>query len=340
MKPIKRDDFFDNARVLLIFLVVFGHVIQPSTADSKPLMALYQTIYLFHMPAMIFVSGFFAKGKWDLVYFKNLMKKLIAPYILFQLLYNVINYFEGQSVKTMMEPNWSLWFLLSLFSWHLLLAVFKRLPKTLGLLLAFGIGLGVGYIDAIGHVYSLSRTFVFFPFFLLGYHVNKQWLFHLLDRTHTKLAGMMIVSTVGLHLFLDYPVKLLFGSASYEAIGVPVMGVVSRGLIYLGAIMLSFLFFTVVPKQTVTYSKMGQRTLYVYLLHGLFIQTMRRLGLFQIEGLVTLMGAIVISGGLVLLLSSPVVTAFFKPLIELKTVKQREWRQLLGSYYHQSNERT
>ncbi|GEM01022.1 Fucose 4-O-acetylase [Halolactibacillus halophilus] len=319
---MKRDYFFDNARVLLIFLVVFGHVIQPSTGDSQLVMALYQTIYLFHMPAMIFVSGFFAKGKWNLIYLKNLIKKLVVPYVLFQLLYNVMNYFEGESVKMMLEPNWSLWFLLSLFSWHLLLALFKRLPTTLGLLLAVGIGLGVGYFDMIGHEYSLSRTFVFFPFFLLGYHVNKQWLFYLLDRTHAKLAGILIVSIVGIHLFLDYPVKLLFGSASYEAMGSPVMGVVSRGFIYLGAILLSLLFLAIVPKQAVTYSKMGQKTLYVYLLHGLFIQIMRHLNLFQIEGLMTFIGAIVISGGLVLLLSSRVVTILFKPLLEFKAVKQ------------------
>jgi len=115
MKQVKREYFFDNARVLLIFLVVFGHVIQSSTADSKVVMALYQTIYLFHMPAMIFVSGFFAKGKWDINYFKNLLKKLMIPYLIFQLIHNGFNYWHGQSMKGIMEPNWSLWFLLSLY---------------------------------------------------------------------------------------------------------------------------------------------------------------------------------------------------------------------------------
>ena len=329
MKQVKREYFFDNARVLLIFLVVFGHVIQSSTADSKVVMALYQTIYLFHMPAMIFVSGFFAKGKWDIHYFKNLLKKLMIPYLIFQLIHNGFNYWHGQSMKGIMEPNWSLWFLLSLFSWHVLLAVFKRLPKKMGLSLALFIGLAVGYIDAIGHVYSLSRTFVFFPFFLFGYYMDKAWLFNWLEKLQMKVAAMLILSLFSVHLVLSYPASLLFGSASYEAIGSPVTGIFLRLLVYAGSMVMSYLFFVFVPKKEVTYSKVGQKTLYVYLLHGLFIQVIRRLNLLQIEGLLTFGLAVLVSVGVVFLLSSRLVTLPFKPVIELKRVKQQDWYQLL-----------
>lgn len=96
---MKREYFFDNARVILIFLVVFGHVIQSSTGDSKAMMALYQSIYLFHMPAMIFVSGYFAKGIWDKSYIMQLIKKLIMPYMMFQWLYNMYNIYSGTLVS-------------------------------------------------------------------------------------------------------------------------------------------------------------------------------------------------------------------------------------------------
>ena len=46
----ERDYFFDNARMILIFLVVFGHLLQPYTEESKYLSSLYLTIYSFHMP--------------------------------------------------------------------------------------------------------------------------------------------------------------------------------------------------------------------------------------------------------------------------------------------------
>lgn len=46
----ERDYFFDNARAILILLVVFGHMLQPYTSGAKYLSALYLVIYSFHMP--------------------------------------------------------------------------------------------------------------------------------------------------------------------------------------------------------------------------------------------------------------------------------------------------
>ena len=42
---------FSITRAILIFLVVFGHMIQPYTSESKYLSALYLLIYNFHMPS-------------------------------------------------------------------------------------------------------------------------------------------------------------------------------------------------------------------------------------------------------------------------------------------------
>ena len=44
-------DYFSITRAILIFLVVFGHMIQPYTSESKYLSALYLLIYSFHMPS-------------------------------------------------------------------------------------------------------------------------------------------------------------------------------------------------------------------------------------------------------------------------------------------------
>lgn len=58
---IKERLFFDNARAILILLVVFGHMLQPYTSGDKYLSALYLVIYSFHMPTFLFISGYFAK---------------------------------------------------------------------------------------------------------------------------------------------------------------------------------------------------------------------------------------------------------------------------------------
>lgn len=58
----KRIDYWDNMKAVLIFLVVLGHVILPVRENNDVLSVLFYTIYLFHMPAFVFVAGFFSKN--------------------------------------------------------------------------------------------------------------------------------------------------------------------------------------------------------------------------------------------------------------------------------------
>ena len=45
----------DNIRCILIFLVVFGHMLTWIPKADTP----YRIIYLFHMPAFLFLTGYF-----------------------------------------------------------------------------------------------------------------------------------------------------------------------------------------------------------------------------------------------------------------------------------------
>lgn len=60
---MKRDAFFDNAKLFLIVLVVFGHSMQPMTNDSEFMYSLYTFIYTFHMPAFILLRLFCQGGE-------------------------------------------------------------------------------------------------------------------------------------------------------------------------------------------------------------------------------------------------------------------------------------
>ena len=61
MKMKKRIALWDNLKFLLIIFVVIGHYTQQFRADNETLQRIYVFIYSFHMPAFIFVSGYFAK---------------------------------------------------------------------------------------------------------------------------------------------------------------------------------------------------------------------------------------------------------------------------------------
>ena len=58
-KPDKRRDaFFDNAKFLAIVLVAMGHSWEPLKGDSRILEGVYTVVYIFHMPALIILSGY------------------------------------------------------------------------------------------------------------------------------------------------------------------------------------------------------------------------------------------------------------------------------------------
>ena len=50
---------------------------------------VYLFIYTFHVPAFVLISGYFAKKVYEQGYFTKLVKRLLVPYIIFQVLYTL-----------------------------------------------------------------------------------------------------------------------------------------------------------------------------------------------------------------------------------------------------------
>lgn len=327
MRALERNAFFDNAKVLLIFLVVFGHVIQPYIDGSAGMHTLYTWIYTFHMPAFIFLSGFFAKGFGNKGYIINLAKKLLLPYVIFQLIYSSYYYLIGKSnwLTDIFYPHWSLWFLISLFSWHMLLILFKRLPAYASLLVAILLGITVGYLAAIGHSFSLSRTFVFFPYFLLGYWLKEEHVM-LLKRKSVKIVSVMVMVfiAVGIYFAPDVNTGWLLASKSYFDLGMTEFGGVARLLVYVTSTLMAASVLAWIPTKRNSMTKLGERTLYVYLLHGFIIQYFRAFDIFQVSSPLDVIGLAGVSMLIVLALSSKPVIMMSQPLIECKMTNMKK----------------
>ncbi|WP_077623519.1 acyltransferase family protein [Sediminibacillus massiliensis] len=319
---MQRESFFDNAKFFLIFLVVFGHLIQPVVNDSQTMNTLYHWVYLFHMPAFIFLAGFFAKGSGSKDYIAKLAKKLLYPYMVFQVVYTAYYFLIGKSswMNGPFTPHWSLWFLFSLFSWHLLLALFKKMPPALGIGTAIGLGLVVGYFEPIGQTFSLSRTFVFFPYFLMGYWVTKDQLF-LVKSKAVKIASILIMAAAAtiIAVYPEFSTGWLLGSKSYETLGMPVMGSLARMSVYFAAVLMSISILAWIPKREGLLTSLGQRTLYIYLLHGFIIQFIRQQDWLFYNHPIDIIGYAAISLGIVTLLASKVMLGLWQPFIEGKT---------------------
>ncbi len=107
----ERSAFFCNLKALLIFLVVYGHLIETRLYDSSLLMWLYRMIYAVHMPLFAFLSGMFLKEAKACM---AQMKSTLCSYIVFQLLYLAAARRLGECFFI---PYWHLWYLLSLSCW-------------------------------------------------------------------------------------------------------------------------------------------------------------------------------------------------------------------------------
>lgn len=333
---MERSAFFDNAKVILIFLVVFGHMIQPITNESNGVNTLYLWIYTFHMPAFIFIAGFFAKGSGNIKYILNLAQKLLVPYIVFQVLYSFIYFLFGQDSwnQGLFYPHWSLWFLFSLFSWHLLLCLFKKMPKSISIISALVLGIIVGYFDHVGQLFSLSRTFVFFPFFLIGYWLTKEQIMWVKRKSVMIVASVIpiFVATV-IYFAPEFSSGWLFASKSYGDLGLPYSGGLARLSVYGTSAMMVLCILAFIPKRNLAFTALGTRTLYVYLLHGFFIQVFRQYDILMDATIVSLVSLALISVLIVVLLSSDLVTRLSRPIIEGNFVN-------LPALYRRAQDRT
>lgn len=321
-----RSLYFDNAKLILIFLVVFGHVISPLKGNDDFLFTLYTVIFLFHMPAFILISGYFAKGYRKKGYLLKSIKKILLPYLIFQTIYSIFYYFNGDEPSLsfdFLQPHWTLWFLLSLFCWNLFLYVFAKL-KWIGLLIAVIIGVGVGYIEQIGGFLSLSRTFVFFPYFLLGYLIEAKHISWIKNMKYSSILGIMILISTLLLFGFSFPkeaVPWLLGSSSYAEMGnVQLIDGVYRSVQYLLTLIVIFGFLAIVPTTGSKITVIGQRTLYIYLFHGFIIKLIETfvsddtLESFSQNYLLLFIFSMI----LCLTLGSYLIKKYTRPLIELR----------------------
>jgi fucose 4-O-acetylase-like acetyltransferase len=341
----KRDYYFDNAKFILIFLVVFGHLLRAFIEDNEVFFALYKAIYTFHMPAFILVSGFFAKGFNEKGYIKKIAKKLILPYIIFQVIYSIYYFYLYQKQTLVIDPfnpHWSLWFLVSMFFWNVLMIPFSKLKASVAIPLALTAGLLIGYVDWVSNYLSLSRTFVFFPLFLAGYYLKKEHFYSLFTIPKRIIALVaFIVLFAGFYFYPDMQYQWLLGSKPYEAMGAAsLLAMFKRLGIYILSFVMVMSFFAFVPRGQYFFTTLGKRTLYVYLLHGFLVKLLRETEFIsyfdKTERIVLLAGVSLI---IVLALSSKLITAFTQPLIELSNTRTKKLFSRLSGGYRVTQER-
>jgi fucose 4-O-acetylase-like acetyltransferase len=282
-----RDIALDNFKFILIGLVVVGHTIEPLIDKFGWLKSVYVFIYIFHIPMFAYISGVVSSNKIDKLAIRNIIIKLVIPYVLLEIIYSVFDFyaFSRNSLNiSPLVPYWILWYLFSLILWRMLLPIFSnfRFPITLSIIAGLACG-----VTSYGYNLSFSRTFVFFPFFLFGHYYHSLIMEHFQKYKVSREVGIGIIVTILLVLlFLPqtnfFSVGWLYGSKSYSSLGVGwEQGVLYRFLIYLLAILLGLAFLSVTKKDRNISTGYGERSLYIYVLHGFVMKGLIVVGFYK-----------------------------------------------------------
>jgi fucose 4-O-acetylase-like acetyltransferase len=332
-QPKRRVPFWDNARFVAVTLVVIGHGIQRLTADSDNALVVYLFIYAFHMPAFAMISGYFSKasppGSRQM---KKVLTDILLPYMIMETIWTVVQFLvEGKREFNPTNPSWTLWFLLALGIFRLILPYLALLRWPL--LIAVIASVGVGYFDNVDSTFSLSRAIGILPFFVLGWKV-RQW--GVVDRwgaaervTWWVRAGAVVVLAGWLAVVIAFigPFRTIdlrfwfFYDDSYRGLGEDQWwaGLVRLGLIGL-AVLLSTAFFALIPRSETWITLFGQATMYIYLLHSFLLYPIRETGVLADEhsSAMWLLSMILAGVAISIALASPVIRTVFRPIIEPK----------------------
>lgn len=259
----------DNLKGLLIFLVVFGHSLELFKDEYFITQVLYAFIYLFHMPAFVFVSGYFSKNLDKAR--STAFKSFLMPFILFNIIWNLIAALATWDINqfSFITPGWALWYLMSMFFWRLFLKDLVKIKYILPI--SFVVGLGAGLFSEFNGILSLSRTLVFFPFFFVGYKTTEDKLFRL-KRPSRFFSFAITLLALSFAIFICYskvfPIEFLYGSDAFESYTVPLwLGVISRLLLYIIGFSFVFVLANTMPSKPTFFSKIGSNTLPIYILH-------------------------------------------------------------------------
>lgn len=307
---------FDNMRAVLIILVVLGHMLTSLASRYDVIKSIYYFIFFFHMPAMVFISGYFSKNVEKAR--NKAFEDILMPYIIL----NVCNYLFKMLILReqyfgfrFFRPLWGLWYLLTLFLWKFFL---KDLVKIRFILpLSFLVGILSGFSKEFSTYMALGRVVCFLPFFLLGYYTKKEYIDKI--RRIPKIAGIVIMLAAGaLSVILtrnkNFKMEELFLRDYYpEDAGIEHMAY--RIMIYAVALLMILALIIIMDGRKSFLSNIGQNTLTVYVLHLFTIPLLEKLEILYDRPYLYLAYSIIVTAIISYIYSLPIVKKIYNKIM-------------------------
>ncbi|MFC7304725.1 acyltransferase family protein [Streptomyces monticola] len=326
-EPAKqRDAFFDNAKYLAIVLVAMGHAWEPLRDESRAAAALYITVYTFHMPAFIIISGYFSRSfdaRPDRL--KRLVTGIAVPYVLFEVAYSLFKKWADDDPGhpiSLLDPWYLTWFLGALFIWRLTTPLWKLVRWPLPLSLAIAVLASVS--PDIGDDLDLQRVLQFLPFFVLGLCLKPEH-FQLVRRREARILSVPVFAVALLFAYWAAPrmnAAWFYRRDSAQELAAPAWSGALMTLAMFGCSMvLVACFLAWIPRRHMWFTVLGAGTLYGYLLHGFLAKGSRFWDWYEVDWVHTPLGAIaltLIAGAVITVLCTPPVQRMFRFAMEPK----------------------
>jgi Fucose 4-O-acetylase and related acetyltransferases len=269
-----RNYHFDNLKAVLIFFVVFGHLIEPYRQTGSILTFLYNICYILHMPLFVFMSGYFSKNTEKAR--KNAFVNLLIPYIIFNLLFSLYVLPAGEI--SVFEPQYAYWYILSMFFWRMLLTDVSKVRFALIIAVLFSVLCAL--LEKPSNFLAISSTIRFFPFFLMGYFFNDKMKQQLAK--FPRFFAFVVFSLIcamawfsNLNGFSIY--RILYGNSGFIG-DIPIwQGPLLLLAAYATAALAGLCFIRFVPEKATFFTGLGNSTLAVYLMHTFLVIAIHRI---------------------------------------------------------------
>jgi fucose 4-O-acetylase-like acetyltransferase len=280
-----RDAYWDNLKAVLIFLVVLGHFLLVVMDEGDAVRETLYWVYFFHMPAFVFVSGYFSKSY---VRKDGKTQKLVGFLILY-VAYTVciwiidLIFTHRFSPDSLLQTSSATWYMLAMFMWHLLIPFVSRIKPIYSFPLFAGLSVAVGLFKDCGTFLVLQKAIVFFPFFLAGFYFDGGLIKKIKPWVRAAGGALFAAYTVALFLFFDKLstfLKVVFGTRAFSLTGLSNKeGLVFRPVWLVASTIVLFALMCLIPRRRLFFTYIGERTLAIYVLHRLIRDVITRTGL-------------------------------------------------------------